>query len=355
MKTNNWKWFRYSDIFNIEKGKRLTKADMKIGNINFIGATDSNNGVTNKIGNDEYCFTGNKITVSYNGSIARAFYQKNAFWASDDVNVLSLKEYELNKNIAMFLLVLIEKEKYRYNYGRKWDKELMLDSKILLPQKCGTPDWGYMDSYIQSIIKHSHLKYKELWDGCLDKSPLYKHNVELTVAKWKWFRFDEIFDIRKGFYNKKPDHKEYGEYPFIGATDSNNGITSRCDLETIIETSKTGEGVNAPLEEKVFEANGITVSNNGSIGYAFYQPYKFTCTHDVNPLYLKGYTMNVYIALFLCTLIEKDRYRWAYGRKWRPARMPGSMIKLPVQANGVPDWEWMEKYIKSLPYSRYLI
>lgn len=29
MKTNNWKWFRYSDIFNIEKGKRLTKADMK--------------------------------------------------------------------------------------------------------------------------------------------------------------------------------------------------------------------------------------------------------------------------------------------------------------------------------------
>lgn len=34
----------------------------------------------------------------------------------------------------MFLLVLIEKEKYRYNYGRKWDKELMLDSKILLPQ-----------------------------------------------------------------------------------------------------------------------------------------------------------------------------------------------------------------------------
>lgn len=150
MKTNNWKWFRYSDIFNIEKGKRLTKADMKKGNINFIGATDSNNGVTNKIGNDEYCFTGNKITVSYNGSIARAFYQKNAFWASDDVNVLSLKEYELNKNIAMFLLVLIEKEKYRYNYGRKWDKELMLDSKILLPQKCGTPDWGYMDSYIQS-------------------------------------------------------------------------------------------------------------------------------------------------------------------------------------------------------------
>ena len=128
--------------------------------------------LTNKIGNDEYCFTGNKITVSYNGSIARAFYQKNAFWASDDVNVLSLKEYELNKNIAMFLLVLIEKEKYRYNYGRKWDKELMLDSKILLPQKCGTPDWGYMDSYIQSIIKHSHLKYKELWDGCLDKSPL---------------------------------------------------------------------------------------------------------------------------------------------------------------------------------------
>ena len=61
--------------------------------------------------------------------------------------------------------------------------------------------------------------------------------------------------------------------------------------------------------------------------------------------------MNIYIALFLATLIEKERYRWTYGRKWRPKRMPDSLIKLPVTKDNIPDWKYMEDYIKSLPYS----
>ena len=142
-----------------------------------------------------------------------------------------------------------------------------------------------------------------------------------------------------------------GDIPFIGATDSNNGITSMCDLPTIEATSKTGDDNNAPLSEKLFEPNCITVSNNGSIGYAFYQDRQFTCTHDVNALYLKNYTLNKYIAMFLCAIIEKDRYRWTYGRKWRPARMPSSLIMLPVKKDGTPDWQFMENYIKSLHFS----
>lgn len=96
------------------------------------------------------------------------------------------------------------------------------------------------------------------------------------------------------------------------------------------------------------------MSNNGSIGYAFFQPIPFTCTHDVNPLYLKGHDLNPYIALFLCTVIEMDKYRWTYGRKWRPARMPSSLIKLPITELGTPDWNFMESFIKSRPYSKLL-
>ena len=351
METSNWKVFKYSDIFYIDKGKRLTKSDMILGCTNYVGASDSNNGVTCVIGNSEHVFGGNKITVSYNGSIANAFYQKDSFWATDDVNVLSLKNYELNKNIAIFLIVLIEREKYRFNYGRKWDKALMMKSKILLPQENGIPAWQWMDNYIASLTRNIKNKACAIWNGQFDKHPIINMKMDLQECKWKWFRYDEIFDIRKGFYNKKPESVDNGEIPFIGATDSNNGVTSRCELKTIEETSKTGEGINAPLSEKLFEPNCITVSNNGSIGYAFYQHEKFTCTHDVNPLYLKGRNLNVYIAMFLCTLIEKDRFRWTYGRKWRPSRMPDSLIKLPVKSDGNPDWTWMENYIKSLPYS----
>ena len=48
METKNWKWFKYNEIFEIKKGKRLTKADMINGDIPYIGATDSNNGITAK-------------------------------------------------------------------------------------------------------------------------------------------------------------------------------------------------------------------------------------------------------------------------------------------------------------------
>lgn len=167
----------------------------------------------------------------------------------------------------------------------------------------------------------------------------------MNTNSWKWFRYDEIFDIKHGFYNKKPEDNPEGDIPFIGATDSNNGVTSHSDLETIAVTTKTGDGSNSPMEEKIFE-NCIAVTNNGSVGYAYFQAKPFTCTHDVNPLYLKGHEINPYIALFLCTLIEKERFRWAYGRKWRPIRMPSSKIKLPVTADGIPDWKYMEDFVK---------
>ncbi len=175
--------------------------------------------------------------------------------------------------------------------------------------------------------------------------------LDANMRDWEWFSYDKIFNIKKGFYNKKPEESLTGNIPFIGATDSNNGITSMHTIKDIEVASKTGKAPNQGIDKKIFAGNCITVSNDGSIGYAFYQEKEFTCSHSVNPLYLKGHTLNQYIAMFLCTLIELEQYRWAYGRKWRPKRMPSSLIKLPVTAEGSPDWEFMENYIKSLPYS----
>lgn len=166
---------------------------------------------------------------------------------------------------------------------------------------------------------------------------------------WKTFVYDEIFDIKNGFYNKKPESNEEGEIPFLGATDSNNGITSYHTMQDIIDASKTGDDNNAPIEEKIFPAHSVCVTNNGSVGYAYYQSKEFTCSHDVNPLYRKdGIPFNHRTGLFVATVIMKDRYRWQYGRKWRPTRMIKSTIDLPADQDGNPDWEFMENYIKEI-------
>ena len=58
--------------------------------------------------------------------------------------------------------------------------------------------------------------------------------------------------------------------------------------------------------------------------------------------------------MFLTTLIHIEKYRFNYGRKWDKELMRKSNIKLPVKSDGTPDWEFMENYIKSLPYSANL-
>lgn len=170
----------------------------------------------------------------------------------------------------------------------------------------------------------------------------------LDISNWKKYKFDDIFIIKKGFYNKKPEHLKNGNIPFLGATEYNNGVTEYYSLEDIEDASKTGDDNNVPITEKIFKGKSLCVTNNGSVGFAFYQENEFTCSHDVNPLYIKNGEFNRQIALFVATVISADRYRWAYGRKWRPERMKDSFINLPADKNGNPDWKFMEEYIENL-------
>ncbi len=145
-----WKNFVLSDLFELRKGKRLTKADMVPGKVPFIGAIDSNNGLRQWIG-QAAIHEGNTITVNYNGSVAEAFYQPVAYSATDDVNVLYPK-FTLTPAIAMFIVAVIRQEKYRFNYGRKWHLDRMKNSMIKLPAKSdGIPDWDFMENYIKAL------------------------------------------------------------------------------------------------------------------------------------------------------------------------------------------------------------
>lgn len=146
-----WKYFSLGNLFEVKKGRRLTKANMTSGFTPFVGAIDSNNGVSTYIG-QKPIFKGNTITVNYDGNgVAEAYYQPVPYWALDSVNVL-YPNFELTPNIALFLVTIIRKEKFRFNYGRKWHMQRMKESQIKLPvTKSGEPDWQYMENYIKSL------------------------------------------------------------------------------------------------------------------------------------------------------------------------------------------------------------
>lgn len=172
--------------------------------------------------------------------------------------------------------------------------------------------------------------------------------MKIDTSTWKTFGFTEIFEVCKGFYNKKPEPSGEGTIPFLSATSDNNGVTEHYTLEEIANATRTGDGHNDPLSRKLFPGHAVCVTNNGSVGFAYYQAEQFTCSHDVNPLYRLDGEFTEATGLFVASVIMKDRYRWAYGRKWRPERMVHSTVDLPATPDGKPDWQWMENYIKSL-------
>lgn len=152
--TSNWKPFAISDLFDVVKGSRLTKADMREGTIPYIGASSFNNGITTYISNTEQLHPANTLTVCYNGSdIGRTFYQTEPYWATDDVNVL-YPNFEMNEDLAMFFAPVIKCVGGLHEYGDKWKLEDMKKDVIKLPVKDdGTPDFMFMESYIQKIKK----------------------------------------------------------------------------------------------------------------------------------------------------------------------------------------------------------
>lgn len=333
------------DIFDVWYGVNLEVVNSEVvsAGIPFVSRQSVNNGVVCHVKkmDDVEPNPSHTLSIAVSGSVLSTFYHDYEYYSGRDIYVAKPK-INLTKEKMLYYCYVIEQNKYRYNYGRGANKTFR---SILVPSKDEIP------KYVRT--KEAEIRF------C--NKPIISNKIKLNTDSWKWFRYDEIFEICKGFYNKKPEENPIGDIPFIGATDSNNGITSMHDLDTIKDASKTGDEPNAPLEQKIFRPNCITVSNNGSVGYAFYQPKEFTCTHDVNPLYIHkkwNKELNIFIAMFLCSLIEKERFRWDYGRKWRPKRMPDSLIKLPVRKitpnEYEPDWQFMEDYIKSLPYSSSL-
>lgn len=337
MDTSTWKWFRYDEIFDIRKGKRLTKENMTEGSIRYIGAIDSNNGLSAYIGNDSQLHQGNTISVSYNGSIGFAFYQEKEFWATDDVNVL-YPRFSLNRYIAMFLCHLIEREQYRFCYGRKWDLEAMNKSKIKLPvTQEGTPDWQYMEDFVKDqIIPQLPKKAQKIWLQKYDTTPYMQEKMKLNTQEWKWFLPSDIFTEISIAPSSDLNSLELDPFGvnYLSRAVVNNGYECKVKRD----------------ESKVTRGNFISVVMVGVPSFAFYQKNDVICSQNI--LVLRYPAINQYNALFLCAILQKDGYRYSYGRTLSKANFLQTKIKLPATPSGEPNWQFMEDYIKSLPFSR---
>lgn len=163
-----------------------------------------------------------------------------------------------------------------------------------------------------------------------------QQNLELSTESWKWFKVHKfLFEITGSTTTSVLKLEEYGDgpYPYVTAQATNNGTHKFYDFYT--------------------EKGNILTIERAIMGYCFYQPQKFSASIDVIKLIPK-FEMNKYVALFLVTILNLENYRYNYGRKASQTRLKTTSIKLP-ERDGKPDLEFMEIFIKSLPYSKWII
>lgn len=359
-----WKDFSVPYIFQkIQRGKRLKNADHVPGIIPYVSSTANNNGVDDYIeAIDGTRVFENCISLANSGSVGTAFYEPFAFVASD--HVTSLKRENTSQYVYLFLTAVLEQQGSNFNFNREINDLRIRKMRVMLPvDDNDEPDYQFMEDYMKELMtakREQYQKYVEqrLVEFGIDdmKIPMRGgYNLDLESREWKKFNINDIFVVGHGFYNKKPPMSENGDFPFIGASGENNGVTGFTTKKDVENNSKLGYGTNEPLDKKIFSKGHLCVVNNGSaIGYTYYQPDNFTCTHDVNPLWLRSCKMNKYLGLFLSQMIKNQGICFAYARKWRPSRMVHSCVMLPVNDNNEPDYEFMEECGRQMMAKKYI-
>jgi len=152
---------------------------------------------------------------------------------------------------------------------------------------------------------------------------------KLTTIKWKEFQINEIFIFRRGTRYKRSDHLK-GNYKYIASTSFNNGIDNY---------------VGETFKNKVIE-NAIGLNNSGSVGKAFYHKDKCIYSDHVTWLKLKNKELNELIACFIIPILEKLKSKYSFGREINNDRLKKEKIILPVDDDNMPNWRFMECYVK---------
>ena len=151
---------------------------------------------------------------------------------------------------------------------------------------------------------------------------------KIDTTNWKSFKIKDVFtcETTKSLKN----HDIFGDILYISRSSYNNGVTKKVDIS----------------DYKLIQGNCITIGAEGL--YAFYQDENFAT--GIKVYTLRHNRMNKYNAFFITTILNKSIYKYSYGRARILDKIKEEKILLPINQKGEPDFEYMENYIKSLPY-----
>ncbi len=348
--TSCWEEFSMNKLFDICAGKYHSAEEYESGTTPYISASAENNGIAQRI-NLKPEFKGNVIITGKIG--CTAFYQVEDFCATSDVNVFRAKNFEMDSGIGLFITsVLNFSENYKWSYGRQCrvgsskkiyiklpvkldnNSNPKIDDKQIYSEKGYIPDFQYMKDFIKYLENKERENKHSIKNLLITKNK--KYNKNLNIKKWKEFNLSEIFEkFEKCKCNNASRLLEKGnDIEYIGAKKNENGFKEY--VKRVDNLVTKGNCI-------VFICDG-----EGSVGYTNYIDKDFIGSTTLTVGY--NSKLNANIGMFLVTLLDQNRYKYSYGRKYKKDFIKETIIKLPAKKDGSPDYEFMESYIKQLPY-----
>lgn len=331
---NKWKEFKIGDLFDIHPTKAYKMNNSSLLVQDGINPVVVNSCYNNGIGgytNYDCTEYGNIITFSDTTSADSIFYQKDNFVGYAHVQGLyPIGEYKDNWNEYVYLFfVTLFREKainLKYDYVNKFTRESAKEIMIKLPvDNANNPDWTYMEQYIEKIEKKS----KEAIKGLNNSN---KESKKIKSTEWGNFVIEDLFEIKRPCARSQSDYYE-GKIPFIASGNYNNGVLKYLE----------------PKEnEKLDKGNCITVSPVD--GSAFYQRDDFLGRGGAGSsiILLYNNNLNENNGAFIATIIRKICYKYGYNNMGSKETIRKEIIKLPIDENGNPDYEYMNEYMRDL-------
>ncbi len=234
------------------------------------------------------------------------------------------------------------KQKWLNSYRDREEKTghsvlMSVDSKDeWLVEPCLVTDFEGLENKDFEATMRSYASFlfsNELVEHVSQKS-LMNDDCLLDFSNWESITIDELFAVTGSTTTDRKilevNHKTDKRYPFVTTQATNNGVRDFYDIHT--------------------EKGKILTIDSAVIGFCAYQPFSFSASDHVEKL-LPNFEMNIYRGLFIATVINKEQYRYSYGRKFNQDRIRATSIKLPFNAGNV-DWDFIENYMKSLRYSK---
>ncbi|MCQ2901115.1 restriction endonuclease subunit S [Helicobacter pylori] len=358
-----WGEFKLGDLFEMERGTRLTKANRIKGTRPLVTAGYENYGVAEYISNHEQrVFKGNTITIDM---FANAFYRYSEYSADDNILVLTPK-FTMSHRIGLCVTARINAVlKAKFSYGKQYRQKDFNVTIISLPLKPTAKtqtlediDFHFMEKFIAELEQcrlaeleqcrlaelQAYLKATGLENTALSSDEENALNVFNNSMggntpcglTWQHFKLGDLFEIRPTkAYNLTNSHlfDSNAKNPVVTNSSLNNGISGYSSLE--------------PTEK----GNQITYSDTTTSEGIFYQKRPFIGYSHVQGLYPLKYHefWNEKTLLYIVVAFKKVACgRFDYGNKFNRKIASEMSIILPTNPHGGIDFNFMHTLINAL-------